>query len=372
MADEMDAYQYLGFLTRRWRFIALACAVAVSGALLLCLLVPRKYTATSRVLIEPPAGADPRGAMSVSPIYLESLKTYEHFASGDSLFSRAADKYHLRELYGSRALESLKQSVLKVSIPRNTKILEISVTLPDPKLANTLALYLAEETVNLNRAVIADQDREVTETVQKQYAEARASLEAAESAWSRAASKEPVQSLQAEVAAQQETMARLKRQLLATEVEVADYSSRSRTDWMGDAQARAAELRKQLADVETPLHRNESVLAERIAKLTKLEETRKSAQAAVLQLENRVRDIQGAAGYRGERLKIIDPGIVPERPSSPQPLLYTLGALLVALLGSLVFLSIEFSYRRSGAYSPEKSPDEFATRRHDWHSSDAA
>ena len=37
------------------------------------LLMPREYTATARVVIEPPAGTDSRAAITVSPVYLESL-----------------------------------------------------------------------------------------------------------------------------------------------------------------------------------------------------------------------------------------------------------------------------------------------------------
>ena len=34
--------------------------------------------------------------MAVSPIYLESLKTYEHYAESDSLFQNALDRFGLR------------------------------------------------------------------------------------------------------------------------------------------------------------------------------------------------------------------------------------------------------------------------------------
>ena len=41
-------------------------------------------------------------AMAVSPIYLESLKTYEHFADSDSLFQKAVEQVRLRALLGAR------------------------------------------------------------------------------------------------------------------------------------------------------------------------------------------------------------------------------------------------------------------------------
>ena len=97
MPEPVNTYRYLTFLASRWRFIAICCAVAVTLALAVSLARPNLYTATCRILIEPPAGTDIRTALAVSPIYLESLKTYEHFAASDSLFLRALDRFQLRQ-----------------------------------------------------------------------------------------------------------------------------------------------------------------------------------------------------------------------------------------------------------------------------------
>ena len=55
----------------------------------------------------------------------------------------------------------------------------------------------------------------------------------------------------------------------------------------------------------------------------RLEAERKAAQAAYSTIQTRLTQAQGDAGYRGERLKIIDPGVIPERPSSPNLQLYS-------------------------------------------------
>ena len=128
---------------------AAACATAVLLSLGISLLLPKRYTATATIVIEPPGGNDVRAATSVSPVYLESLKTYERFAASDSLFARAAEKFGLQRTDPS-SIESLKQRVLKVVKLRDTKILEISATLPDPKLAQGFVQYLAKETVNMS------------------------------------------------------------------------------------------------------------------------------------------------------------------------------------------------------------------------------
>src|SRR5947207_4485468 len=140
----------VGQLVSRWRIVAVACAIAVIAATAASLLMQRKFTATCRVLVDPPAGSDPRVSTAVSPIYLESLRTYEAFASSDDLFQQASKKFGLRT--DSTPIERLKKRILKVEVLRNTKILEINPTLPDPARAHELSLYIANEAVNLNRS----------------------------------------------------------------------------------------------------------------------------------------------------------------------------------------------------------------------------
>ena len=55
----------------------------------------------------------------------------------------------------------------------------------------------------------------------------------------------------------------------------------------------------------------------------------------------RLRDARSERGFRGERLQVIDPGIVPERPSSPNiPL-----NLAIALLAGLALPILYFTLR---------------------------
>ena len=96
MYQSFDAFEYVDYLRRRWRVAGIACGVAVLWSLPLSLLLPKRYTATASIVIEPPGNTDARTAIVVSPMYLESLKTYERFADSDSLFARAAEKFHLQ------------------------------------------------------------------------------------------------------------------------------------------------------------------------------------------------------------------------------------------------------------------------------------
>jgi uncharacterized protein involved in exopolysaccharide biosynthesis len=66
-------------------------------------------------------------------------------------------------------------------------------------------------------------------------------------------------------------------------------------------------------------------------------------------LETRLRETRGEAGYRGDRLKIIDPGVVPERPSSPNLPLNVAAALLLGLVLPILYLTLALSYQEQRA-----------------------
>src|SRR5579871_5206851 len=120
MAGPIDAFLYVNYMRSRWRLIAASCAIALVLAATFTVVQTRQYTAVARIVIEPPAGSDLRAAMAISPIYLESLRTYEEFAASDSLFQKAIAQLDLRSVVGNRPIESIKKSVMKVDMVRNT------------------------------------------------------------------------------------------------------------------------------------------------------------------------------------------------------------------------------------------------------------
>jgi capsular polysaccharide biosynthesis protein len=150
MTDSFDVYGYLSHLARRWAVVAGTCVVALLVSLLASALMTRQYQAKVRILIQPPASTDSRGATAISPIYLESLKTYQHLAASDSLFEKAVEDLQLRDSPDVQPLASLKERALGVHIPRNTRIMEITVKLPDRAKALALARYLAAATVRIS------------------------------------------------------------------------------------------------------------------------------------------------------------------------------------------------------------------------------
>jgi uncharacterized protein involved in exopolysaccharide biosynthesis len=156
VTDSFESFDFPNYLKRKWRYCVLACAVAVALALVGSLLLPKQYSSTATLLIEPPQVADLRVMATASSVYLESLKAYEHVASGNKLFQRAVQKFDLRSSYPGEPLETIKRRTLNVSKIRETRVLEITVTLPDARKAAAVAEYLAQQVAEMTQPVGRD------------------------------------------------------------------------------------------------------------------------------------------------------------------------------------------------------------------------
>jgi uncharacterized protein involved in exopolysaccharide biosynthesis len=351
---QFDAADYLLYIRRRWRVVAVACAVAGTLALGASLLLPNRYTSTASILIEPPAGTDPRSFMAISPVYLESLRTYERIALSDSLFLRALERFKLFEPGGSHSVEQMKRRVLKVSKVRDTKILELSVTLKDPKEAQAMAQFLAEETVKLSSTATRDAGQDVMDTTRRQQEEARVKLEEARAAWTRQLAEEPVETLRQEIGALVELQQRLRRNVAEAQGAAAQYEARAKAA-TNDAEflaqegashrARAQQLTIELQKVEQSIQAKDRLIGRRAGRLDAAEGELKLAQARFAAAAERAENLQSSVGLAGERLRVIDPGIVPQRPSEPKKALNMVIAVSLALLGSTIYLTLAYNFR---------------------------
>jgi len=353
MYQSFDAFEYVDYLRHRWRVIAAACGIALLLSAGVSLLLPKRYTATASIVIEPPGGNDVRLSTAVSPVYLESLKTYERFASSDTLFARAADRFHL--LDSGQSLEALKGRVLKVAKLRDTKILEISATLPDPKSAQSLAQYLADETANSSRMESMASDNDFLNKAQKQTTEAHLRLEQVQKQSAELAANSPIEALQSEISAAVELQGNVQQQLVAAQSDIAEYQQQAQaggqfaSEQLEGARARAALLQKRSDDLAGEIQQKGKTLANRTAQRDQLQTETKLAQSTYEVLSNRLHDLEITAGSHAEQLRVIDPGIVPQRPSSPNIPLNVAVGLFLALAASIAYLSLAFAYRRKPA-----------------------
>jgi uncharacterized protein involved in exopolysaccharide biosynthesis len=349
MYESFDAFEYVKYLRERWLVIATACGAAGVLAFGISLLLPKQYTATASVIIEPPGGSDARLTTAVSAMYLESLKTYELFADGDTLFAKASDRFHLRR-NSAQSIESLKRKVLKVSKLRDTKVLEINATLADPKQAQALAEYLANETIDISHAENLASDRDFVELGEQQAVVAKQHLEELEKAWNTLAVTEPVESLQSEIDADVALRSNVDEQLVTAQSEVAGYQQQAQDgsfarEQLNASQARAALLSARSRELQQAIQLKGATLASRIGKRDALQASLDAERHSYEALATRLLEAQASAGTHAERLRMIDPGIVPQRPSSPNIPLNVAAALFAALIASIVYLSGAFVYR---------------------------
>jgi uncharacterized protein involved in exopolysaccharide biosynthesis len=361
MRDSFDAFEYLRYLRARWRFLAVTCGVALAISLAVSLLTTNRYTATASILIEPPAVNDPRAATAISPVYLESLKAYESFASSDTLFARALERFHLRDVAGSAPIEALKRRVLKVRKLKDTSLLEISVTLPNPKQAQEVAQSIAEETVALSRAVGRGNDQEIIDDAQKQEAAARANLEEARAAWGKISGAPSAEALQAEVTSLVAQKSKIEDDLAETGAGIAEYAAREKRlasepgelertrQSLAEYRARAELLEKHRREVAAKLNAANTQLARQSAREEELQANLKLAQNLYDAAARRLAELRSSAGLRSERLQMIDPGIVPQRPSAPNTLLNSVAGAALGALIAVLYLSAAFgASRRAG------------------------
>jgi uncharacterized protein involved in exopolysaccharide biosynthesis len=353
MQDSFDVFEYIDFLHARWKFAGLACGCAIVAALATGLLLPKRYTATATVLIDPPGGADPRTATAVSTVYLESLKTYELLATNDQLFVRAAEQFHLRDQDGS-PIESLKRRVLKVDKLRDTRALQISVTLPDPRTAQAVAQFIAEGAVELSRSGGKEADETLIEDAAKAAEVAKARLNAAETAWQKAAGAHSAEALRSEISDDGYLKSRVEEQLLDEQADLAGGAPAQHD--AGASRARAELLQRRINELTLAIDTRSAALARQSAREQDLQATLTAARTAYEVATQRLADSNIGLGSRTERLRVVDPGIIPQRPSSPHVPLILIGAASLAFFGSLLYLTLSFSLMRGRRlYNPPLS-----------------
>lgn len=338
MHDSFDVFEYIDFLRARWKFPAIACGLAILAALVTGFLLPRRYTSTATILIDPPAGGDPHIATAVSTVYLESLKTYELLATNDQLFLRAATKFHLRDSDGA-PIESLKRKVLKVDKLRDTRALQISVTLPDPGTAQAVAQFIAEGAVELSRTGGKEADDATIQDAAAAAATLKARLDDAGTAWRLAAGAHPAEALRSEISDDSFLKSRVEEQLLDDQTNAAASDTAA-------SRARIELLQRRISELTRAMDEKGKALATQSAREEDLRAALTSARAAYETAAQRLVDLRVSRGSRSEWLRMIDPGIIPQRPSSPKVPLIVIGAATLALFASFLYLTVSFSLTR--------------------------
>jgi uncharacterized protein involved in exopolysaccharide biosynthesis len=353
MSDPFNPMEFAAFLRGRWRLIVATCGVAVTLAALASVVLPKQYTATASILISPPAGNDPRAATALSPMYLESLRSYERVASNDTLFLRALEHFHLVRAGAGTPPERLKRRILKVTKPVNTEILEISATLGDPQTAQAFAQFIAEQTCQARHSFDLASKDELTAEARYNLDRAQVRFANADHAWTAFAAAGAIRTLEEKLWNASELRSRIEDDLTGARTELADRlaaqkaaASPEEQGWetrqVAAAEAKLKSLEEQERAVTAQLEAVGAVLSKRNSDGEALESELIAARAEVESTKSKLNDLAASSAFHGERLHIIDPGIVPQQPSSPNVWLNIAAALLVSLTAALAFAAVQF------------------------------
>jgi capsular polysaccharide biosynthesis protein len=362
MRNASEGVEFAGYLWRSRMLVAIACVSALAVAGVVSLLLPTRYTATASILIEPPGGNDPRSATAVSTVYLESLKTYERLASSDTLFEHALDDLRIRQRYPGVSTETLKRRILEVSKPASLTILDISATVSDAESAQALAQYIAERTVALHESLDRQTDEDLSKGPRQIFEAAQARRMAAEEAKDRFTRTTPVEALDKEVLLTGELELEVGKDLARTRAELANYLGQQQAPQPSEAGERQNgwtqfEITATRAKIQSLESQDRELLQTLKAKGDLLEGLRRKRDVLDAELKSaradedaenvKFSDVKSASAARGVRLKILDPGIVPRRPSFPNLPLNLAVAFVLSLAASIGYIAIRFAYDRT-------------------------
>jgi capsule polysaccharide export protein KpsE/RkpR len=275
-----------------------------------------------------------------------------------NVLREALSRLRVPEAKSGRSIESLKREILHVSKPANTNILEIQATLRDPRAAQALAQEVAERTVALRGQLDGKSQDDVTAEAGRTLAAARVRMQRAQAALDAFIASDPIEALEEEASNSAELIFRLRRDLSSERAGVAEYEARKQQPgatadarWIeGEitaARARVRQLDAQDRELTRAAEANARILEDRKNRREVLESELRAARGEYEAANTKLNDIRASAMFRGERLQVIDPGIVPRKPSSPNLLLNITAALLIALVVSVLYLSVQFSSARA-------------------------
>ena len=164
-------------LYRRRRLIALGTILCGAGALGLSLLQPKVYRASTYLLVSESKMSD-RGTPNGNYLFYELLHSYETFIDNDTLLQKVVEHFQLNRPPHNLTVGKFKQKgLLEVKLSKNTRLLEVSVEFPDPKLAADMTNYFAENAVAFNEEMTTNDLNRTRGSLKQQLEQAALSVQ---------------------------------------------------------------------------------------------------------------------------------------------------------------------------------------------------
>jgi len=376
--DEISLLDLLIVVVRfRWLIVKIAACIT-AAAVIISLLLPIRYTASTAIL--PPQQGSSAGSSLMAQ--LGSLGSVASLAGGASLGlknpndlqvamlkSRTVEdamvnRFHLMQLYDvPRHSDARKKFEKVVDIDSGSKdgLIRISITDRDPQRAAEMANGYVEEFKRLSAGLAVTEASQRRLFFEQQLSQAKENLANAEEDLKKTGQKTGLIQLDSQTRATIELLANLRGQIAAKEVEISAMRSFA-TGENPDLQM----AEQQLAGLRS----QEQKMGATSEGATNALIPRGNAQEAGIEYIRKLRDVKYfetifdllARQYemakvdearQGAVVQIVDRAIVPDRKSSPQRTLIVLGAAAFGL-----FLGVVWAFAREGLTRLSNNPAE--------------
>jgi len=358
----------IGLLWERRRLLGKFLAWGGAVAMLIAIVIPTRYAATTRLMPpDPPAGqgmtllAGLVGKMGANLASLggdllgvsTSVDLFAGLLESRTVQNDLVAKFNLRSVYGERHLVDARKELARrtdLSIDRKSGILTIQVTDHDPKRATAMAQEYVAQLNNVVTQLNTSSAHRERMFLEARLEQVKTDLKSAEEDFSKFASKNAAIDIKEQGKAMVEAAAVLEGQLIAAQTELqglrqiyADQNIRVQT-----MQARVDELRRQILkmggkqepDGALPLKEDE--LYPSIRKLPLLGVTyadlfrRMKVEETVFETltqQYEIAKVQEAKEVPS--VKMLDPAELPEKKVfPPRTLLFFLGEIIALVIGA--------------------------------------
>ncbi|WP_334269291.1 GumC family protein [Edaphobacter sp. HDX4] len=377
--EEISLMELLIVIVQGRRFILKATLAAILLGVVISLILPVHYLATTAIL--PPQGGSSVGAALMSQ--LGNLGSVASLAGGSlglknpndlqvailksrTIEDAMVDRFNLISLYKVKyRAEARKKLESDVDIDNGAKdgLIRISVTDSDPHRAAEIANAYVDEYKKRTASLAVTEASQRRMFFEQQLAQAKDNLAKAEEDLKKTEQKTGVISLDAQARAAIQLVADLRAQIAAKEAQIAALRSYATAENPGI----------QIAEQELAgLRAQEQKMAASSGNATKAFVPQGSMQEAGIEYVRKLRDVKYyetifdllARQYevakvdearQGAIVQVVDPAVVPERKSFPKRSLIVLGFAILGLIGSTFWVMIKEKLRHLSS-SPVEGP----------------
>ena len=265
--DEINLLDLLLALLNHKKMIVVTIAAVFLLSIIISLIIPKKYTATVRIL--PPLNSQSSisgllsnagGSLGGLAGSLMGVKTpadlYVGILNSRTVADSLIEKFSLKEIYDKEFKEDIYKALDKrvdISISNTDQIISVSVEEKDPQLSADMANAYVEMLDQINRKVNISEGHQKRVFLEERLEKVTKDLAKAETDLKEFQEKYKLISIQEQARATLEGAAKIKAEIIAaqTELEVLKQFGTERQNEAVMLKSKIEELQRQLAKLET-------------------------------------------------------------------------------------------------------------------------